>query len=162
MSVKGLVACLALALGLGLPKLVAAAPQAQVGSRALRVELLALINQDRQTAGLSPLRAGRGLERVALAHSLDMAEHGYFSHVTPQGASPYDRLTHAGIHYQLAGENLGIDDGPAPDLMLQRIDVAMLHSPEHRANLLRTTFKRVGIGIAIMGGRLYVTEDFKG
>jgi uncharacterized protein YkwD len=161
MPAKRLFACLALAIGIGFPKLVSAAPQAEIGSPTLESQMLALINQDRRAAGAGPLRAGPGLERVALAHSLDMADHGYFSHFTPQGASPYDRMALAGIHYRSAGENIGMDDGTAALVMLQQIDVAMLHSPEHRANLLRTAFTRVGIGIAILGGRLYVTEDFK-
>jgi uncharacterized protein YkwD len=38
----------------------------------------------------------------------------------------------------------------------------MLHSPEHRANLLRSTFTQVGIGIAVSGSSIYVTEDFTG
>jgi uncharacterized protein YkwD len=46
--------------------------------------------------------------------------------------------------------------------MVQRIEAAMLRSPEHRANLLRRSFLRVGIGIALYDGELYLTEDFAG
>jgi uncharacterized protein YkwD len=123
--------------------------------------MLAIINRDRQAAGVTPLQAGRRLAHVALAHSLDMADHRYFSHFTPQGASPYDRMARADIHYLSAGENIGVDSGAPPLQMLQRLDLAMLNSPEHRANLLRPTFTRVGIGIAVMGNQLYITEDFK-
>ncbi|HEX6506524.1 MAG TPA: CAP domain-containing protein [Chloroflexota bacterium] len=161
MPAKCLLACLALAAGLGFPRLVAASPSAQAAAPSLAATMLSLINSDRHAAGLAPLHAGRHLARLALAHSIDMADHGYFSHITPRGASPYDRMAQAGIHFRAAGENIGVDVAPSQVEELQRIEVAMLHSPEHRANLLRPTFTRVGIGIAIIGDRLYLTEDFK-
>jgi uncharacterized protein YkwD len=161
MTVKRLFACLALAVGIGLPDLVSAISMARAASPSLSNPMLAIINQDRQTAGLAPLRMGRRLVQVALAHSLDMADRGYVSHITPQGASPYDRMARAGIRYRSAGENIGVDSGVSHVQMLRRIEVAMLHSPEHRANLLRPAFTRVGIGIAVIGNQLYITEDFK-
>lgn len=161
MLVKRLIACLALAVGIGFPTLVSATSMARAASPSLCNPMLAFINQDRQAAGLAPLRMGRRLANVALAHSLDMADHGYLSHITPQGASPYDRMVQAGIHYRSAGENIGVDSGVSQMQMLKQIEGAMLKSPEHRANLLRPTFTRVGIGIAITGDQLYITEDFK-
>jgi uncharacterized protein YkwD len=161
MPAKHLFACLALAVGVGFPTLVSATSVARSASPSLSAPMLAIINHDRQVAGVAPLQAGHRLAQVALAHSLDMADHRYFSHFTPQGASPYDRMVRAGIRYLSAGENIGVDSGSSPLEMLQRLDLAMLNSPEHRANLLRPTFTRVGIGIAVMGNQLYITEDFK-
>lgn len=161
MPSKRLFACLALAVGIGSPRLVSATTVARAASASLSRPMLTLINQDRAAVGLAPLRSGRRLEQVALAHSLDMATHSYFSHITPQGATPYDRMAQARIRYQSAGENIGVDSG-LPDMqMLHRLETAMLNSPEHRANLLRSSFTRVGIGIALMGNELYITEDFK-
>jgi uncharacterized protein YkwD len=38
----------------------------------------------------------------------------------------------------------------------------MLHSPEHRANLLDPLYTRVGISVVFTGNAVYVTEDFAG
>jgi uncharacterized protein YkwD len=55
-----------------------------------------------------------------------------------------------------------MDQGTNRTAMMQAIDVAMMHSPEHRANLLRATFTHVGIGVTYYSGVLYITEDFTG
>jgi uncharacterized protein YkwD len=127
----------------------------------LSAYLLTLINNDRAKNGLPPLRGSSKLRHVALLHSEDMATHGYLSHFTLSGRSPYDRLRQFGVRYQQAGENIGIDAGTDQHALLQSIEQAMLQSPEHRANLLRPAFTRVGIGIAVTGDTIYVTEDFK-
>lgn len=124
--------------------------------------LLSIINHDRSDHGLQPLRLGGRLDRAALGHSLDMARHGYFSHTGLDGSSPFQRLARAGVAYNLAGENLGYDSGAGKLSMLRAIDRAMLRSPDHRANLLQPAYRRVGIGIAVQGNTMYVTEDFTG
>lgn len=123
-------------------------------------EMLSIINADRRAAGLPALSFDTSLATVAKSHSREMAEKHYFSHTSPEGLSPFDRLRWAGILYQSAGENLGMDNGTDRTAILEAIEVAMLHSPEHRANLLRPTFTHVGIGIISHGGTVYVTEDF--
>jgi uncharacterized protein YkwD len=147
----------------------AATPHAAAASTAWKAAsyrterfMLRVINHDRRVSGLAPLRFDSQLEHAAVAHSLDMAVHGYFSHTAPDGASPYDRMGSVGVRYHVAGENLGYDEGGQARSMLRSIEVAMLKSPEHRANLLRVSFQRVGIGIALAGSQVYVTEDFAG
>jgi uncharacterized protein YkwD len=124
--------------------------------------MLRIINADRAANGLRPLSFDTSEAVVARQHSRDMAAHHYFSHTSLAGQSPFDRLHRAGISYHIAGENLGMDSGASRHAMLSAIEVAMLHSPEHRANLLRSTFTEVGIGIAVSGSWIYVTEDFTG
>jgi len=123
---------------------------------ALETEMLALVNQARSAEGLKPLRADPEATEVARAHSRDMLASGYFSHVSPQGQTPFQRLQHAGVRYRVAGENLAL----AP-----RVSVAhegLMNSPGHRANILRPAFGQVGIGI-VDGGRhgLMVTQKFR-
>jgi uncharacterized protein YkwD len=120
------------------------------------------VNHDRAAHGLAPLRLNRLLTQVARLHSKDMATHDYFSHQGEDGSTPFSRLNRAGARYRFAGENLGTDTGTNQTLMLQAIETAMLQSPEHRANLLRSSFTRVGIGIVSTGDTIYVTEDFAG
>ncbi len=111
----------------------------------LEEKMLALVNQERATAGLAPLVMDERLRVVARDHARDMFQRGYFSHYTPEQTSPFDRLKAAGIGFLAAGENLAL----APSLdMAHR---GLMNSPGHRANILSPSFRRVGIG-AMDGG----------
>ena len=66
---------------------------------------------------------------------------GYFSHVTPDGHSAFDRLQSAGVTFLAAGENIAF----APDA--DSAEASLLASPEHRANILAPDYVRVGIGV---------------
>jgi uncharacterized protein YkwD len=108
--------------------------------------MLQLINTERTSQGLQPLVMDSKLRTLARDHAADMFERGYFSHNTPEGLSPFDRMNKAGIKYMIAGENLAL----APD-----VDIAengLMNSPSHRANILTPDFKKVGIG-CMDGGR---------
>ena len=48
----------------------------------LEAEMLALINRERTADGLTPLEADSEMREVAIKHSADMFERGYFSHNT--------------------------------------------------------------------------------
>jgi uncharacterized protein YkwD len=122
----------------------------------LEVRMLDLVNEERRTRGLRPLRADPEAAAVARAHSIDMFRRGYFSHVTPEGANPFERMRRAGLRYFAAGENLALARS------LGMAHQGLMHSPGHRANILRPAFGRVGIGI-VDGGRygLMVTQTFR-
>lgn len=122
----------------------------------LEARMLELVNQERAKEGLRPLRADPEAAEVARAHSRDMFARGYFSHVTPEGSDPFDRMRRGGVRFLLAGENLAL----APTLELAHR--GLMNSPGHRANILRPGFGRVGIGI-LDGGRrgLMVTQNFR-
>jgi uncharacterized protein YkwD/tetrahydromethanopterin S-methyltransferase subunit G len=122
----------------------------------LEARMLELINAERAAHGLSPLRADPELAGVARAHSRDMFARGYFSHVSPDGKDPFDRIRQAKLSYRTAGENLAL----APTLALAH--QGLMNSPGHRANILRPAFGRVGIGI-VDGGRRgqMVTQEFR-
>lgn len=108
-------------------------------------QMLMLVNKERAKVGLEPLVMDEKLQAVARSHSRDMFARGYFSHYTPEGLSPFDRMANANITYEYAGENLAL----APN-----VEVAMeglMNSPGHKANILSPNFKRVGIG-GIDGG----------
>jgi uncharacterized protein YkwD len=122
----------------------------------LEAQMLQLINRERAAEGLNPLRADPELVEVARAHSRDMFARGYFSHVTPDGKDPFDRIRQAQVRYITAGENLAL----APTL--QQAHQGLMNSPGHRANILRPAFGRVGIGIVDGGMRgQMVTQNFR-
>lgn len=122
----------------------------------LALEMVVLVNQERTARGLPELSFDDRLAAVAEAHSRDMFEHGYFSHYTPDGLSPFDRLQQANVPYRVAGENLA----HAPTLAIAHD--GLMASPGHRENLLRPEFGRIGISVLDGGPRgLMITQLFQ-
>lgn len=117
-------------------------------------EMFAKVNTERVTAGLEKMTFDDKLRDLARAHSNDMFQRGYFSHYTPEGLSPFDRMEKAGISYQYAGENLAL--APSTPLAMQ----GLMNSPGHRANILNANFHKVGIGVIDGGiyGKMYTQE----
>jgi uncharacterized protein YkwD len=122
----------------------------------LEARMLELINGERSSQGLSPLRADPELAEVARAHSRDMFARSYFSHISPEGLEPFDRMRKAKVRFLTAGENLALAQ------TLPSAHQGLMNSPGHRANILRVSYGRVGIGI-LDGGRygLMVTQKFR-
>jgi uncharacterized protein YkwD len=119
-------------------------------------EMLTLINQERQKRGLNPLQADPEMAQVGRAHSQDMFSRGYFAHDNPEGKDPFDRIREANIRFFSAGENLAL---------AQTVEIAhvnLMNSPGHRANILNSSFGRVGIGI-LDGGfyGLMISQEFR-
>ncbi len=117
-------------------------------------QMLGKVNEERTKQGLAGLAFDEALTQVARAHAKDMLERGYFSHYTPEGLSPFDRMAQGNISYQYAGENLAF----APD-----VEIAMdglMKSPGHRENILSPNFRRAGIGVLDAGiyGKMFVQE----
>ena len=122
----------------------------------LEANMLVLVNEERQKHGLAPLRADAEAAEVARGHSRDMFARGYFSHITPQGVDPFERMRRGGVKFRAAGENLALAR------TLPMAHQGLMDSPGHRANILKPAFGRVGIGI-VDGGRygLMVTQNFR-
>ncbi|HEY6031554.1 MAG TPA: CAP domain-containing protein, partial [Gaiellaceae bacterium] len=122
--------------------------------------LLRAINQTRAQYGLHSLTFDPVLARAALAHSREMTSAGVFAH----GAFR-DRMVRYGVRGPFVGENLAWGTGSfgtAPGIVS-----AWLRSPEHRANLLRPGFRRIGLGELTAtfegaAGANVVTADFAG
>lgn len=114
-------------------------------------QLVDLVNEERTSRGLAPLRIDARVVPVARAHSDEMFRLRYFSHNSPVTGSPFDRLAAAGITYRRAGENLAY---------AQSVSVAhrgLMDSPGHRENILRPEITHIGIGAISAGpyGRMF-------
>lgn len=107
--------------------------------------MLKLVNKERTSRGLKEVVFDDELSQVGRKHCRDMFERGYFSHYTPEGFSPFDRMDDAGVIYNSAGENLALS--PNTDIAMQ----GLMNSPGHKANILSTNFGRLGVGV-IDGG----------
>ena len=122
----------------------------------LEARMLELVNAERAAAGLRPLRADADLTQVARRHSADMFARGYFSHITPEGRDPFERMRSAELRFVAAGENLALARS------LQQAHDGLMDSPGHRANILRPAFGRLGVGVLDGGVRgLMVTQNFR-
>jgi uncharacterized protein YkwD len=122
----------------------------------LEAAMLVLVNEERVKAGVPALQADPQALDTARAHSRDMFARGYFSHIGPDGATPFDRMRANGLRFRTAGENLAL----APSLPMAH--KGLMDSPGHRANILQPAFGRLAVGI-LDGGRhgLMVTQTFR-
>ncbi|MGE5107669.1 MAG: CvpA family protein [Sphingobacteriales bacterium] len=122
----------------------------------LEMQLLLMVNRERKKSGLKALLPDPQLTIVAREHSEDMFKRGYFSHNTPDGVDPFQRIHNAKIKYLSAGENLAL---------AQSLDLAhqgLMNSPGHRANILNPDYGRLGIGIVDGGSYgLMITQEFR-
>lgn len=122
----------------------------------LEMQMINLVNAERKSHGLKILQYDAALTIAARHHSTDMFKRGYFSHNTPEGINPFQRLHRAHIQYRYAGENLAL----APTLL--KAHEELMKSPGHRANILNPAYGRIGIGIAAGGAHgLMVTQEFR-
>ena len=122
----------------------------------LEAKMLVLVNEERQKVGLKALKADPEMLVVAREHSKDMFARGYFSHETPEGLSPFDRMKKAKVRYFAAGENLALGQ------TLNICHRGLMNSPGHRKNILNPAYGRVGI--AVLDGGLYglmITQNFR-
>jgi uncharacterized protein YkwD len=116
-----------------------------------RSATLCLINVARAKHGLGRLGTTRALVRAASAHSRDMAIHDFFSHDSPEGSTPKQRIAGAGyldgVSTWAIGETIAWGSGglASPASIVR----SWLRSPGHREILLDGRFDDVGIGIAL-------------
>jgi uncharacterized protein YkwD len=133
---------------------------ALAGSAGSSSALLREMNRVRAQHGLVRLTVDSHLQRAARSHSQEMLGSDVFQH----GAFG-SRMSKFSVTGRLAGENLAWGTGAYGTA--RGIVAAWLASPEHRANLLRPSFTRVGIGDLVGSfrghrGAHVVTADFAG
>ena len=125
-------------------------------------DVLRWTNVERLGAGLEPVAWSEVLARAARAHSEEMARLGYFSHISPdpKNVTPMRRVRNAGLVAQslVVGENIA--KGDWEDHRARRAVQAWMQSDRHRENLLRPTFRYLGVGVAWQGRTYYITQVF--
>lgn len=132
------------------------------------------INHVRANHGLKPLRVATRLEQAATRHSNSMAKVGYFRHELRYngmwksfGAWIQWYWPGPGYRSWSAGENLAWG---APSLRVRKTVSLWMHSEGHRANLLSTSWNKIGVSIvhvtdpvgdyAAFSSATIVTADF--
>src|SRR5688500_18386166 len=116
---------------------------------AVRDAVLCLHNEIRARHDLPLLRENLRLRRAAAGHSEDMVSRRYFEHTAPGGVTMVDRILRARYARNdqswAFGENLAWGTGrlATPRGVMQ----AWMESPGHRANVLRRSYRELGIGV---------------
>lgn len=100
-----------------------------------------MINAARASAGKRTLSPVTELYQSAQWKAGDVYSRGYWSHITPEGETPFATIARFGYSYIHSGENLARGYNCDEQRM-----AAWLKSPSHRANLLNGTWNDVGIG----------------
>ena len=116
--------------------------------RVARRATLCLLNRERRARGLRPLRHQDRLFTASFRHSRAMVRRRFFAHVQPGGIGLITRLLR--VRY-LSGRSWGIGENIAWGLGgFERpltIVRAWMHSTGHKANILRGSFREIGIGV---------------
>lgn len=118
-------------------------------------EVVRLVNIERSKQGLKPLASDWQLSRVARYKSQDMRDKGYFSHTSPTYGSPFEMMKSFGISYRTAGENIARGQKTPSEVVN-----AWMNSSGHRANILNSSFTKIGVGYVKDGN--YWTQMFIG
>jgi uncharacterized protein YkwD len=113
---------------------------------ALDAGVLLQLNGIRVAHGLAPLELSSKLSAAADEHTLDMVAKGYFEHNSLNG-TPFSKRIEGyypseGQSYWSVGENLYWSSGTVDAAAGLK---AWMASPEHRANILSTAWRQIGI-----------------
>lgn len=107
------------------------------------------INNTRVAAGKARLKLDPELGKVARVHTNKMARQGSIFH---QSSSQLGRRV---TRWTSLGENVGVGS------TVTSLHKAFMNSPAHKANILYSGFRNVGVGTVKKNGRLYVTVVFE-
>jgi uncharacterized protein YkwD len=127
----------------------------------LELEILELLNHERERRELAPLAWEPILADVARTHSQAMLEQRFFSHTAPDGSTPMTRLSLAHSRpILLAAENLWAGTNYPQEQIARAIIESWLKSPSHRENMLNQDARFTGVGVASAGRNWRVTTLF--
>jgi uncharacterized protein YkwD len=128
----------------GVALLFSAAPSSAASMTPAEMEswVIALTNKQRAAHGCAPVYRNNALVTASKRHAGDMARRGYFSHTSPGGSNFVARARYAGYQYA-SGENIAWGQRTATAVVN-----AWMASPGHRANILKCSHKKIGVGVA--------------
>ena len=121
--------------------------------------VLALVNRDRQAAGLPPLLWDERVAEVARGHSQEMRRTKVVAHISPTTGNAADRVRAAKIKTPVVLENVARAYG------IGEAHQGLMNSPGHRANVMSSAATHIGIGVVLgeeVSGRreIFITQVF--
>jgi len=127
-------------------------------SASVESDFLSLINNERVGLGKSALSYNDNLNQAAYAHSMEMAEKGYFSHDSLDGTSFDLRIANFGYtNYNAVAENIAYATGVSD---ASRVFNMWKNSPGHYSNMISASYNEIGLGVYSKDGLTYYTLDF--
>ena len=116
-------------------------------------EVLKLVNEKRSANGLSPLSFDTKVQKAADTRAEEIKKS--FSHTRPDGKSFSTALSDVGAVFSGAGENIAIGQKTPEEVVS-----AWMNSSGHRANILNSKYKYIGIGCVKSGSGYAWTQLF--
>ena len=108
--------------------------------RAMAEKVIDLVNEEREAAGLSPLKENTSLNTVAMVRAIESTTS--FSHQRPNGEQWKTVYSEAGIACRCAGENLARKQKTPEKVMSD-----WMGSESHRSNILNSNVTEVGVAV---------------
>lgn len=136
-----------------------------------KLAVLREINADRKANGLKEVELDILASRVANEHCLESAANNYMSHWNMAGLKPYQRYAQAGgvdhvmenCYSMYSTGALANDPASVQTMMLDGHKSFMSETAPndgHRKNCLGKFHNYVGLGCAVVGGRMVFTQEF--
>ncbi len=113
-----------------------------------------MVNQERAAAGLNTLVWDAQLTQDAMQRAAELAV--YYSHTRPDGTRCFSAVTNYSIGYAY-GENIAVYQTDAANVMN-----AWMNSPGHKANILDTRYREIGVGSFYHNGHYHWVQLFSG
>jgi len=110
----------------------------------VRAKLLARVNEEREKAGLLPVRPDPMLDETARRHAQDMLARSYYGHDSPEGTTALERSKAAGYKPRFIGENIARGQYSTDEVM-----DGWMGSEVHREHILGKLLTDVGAAVAI-------------
>ena len=126
---------------------------AGIQSSSAASEVVRLTNSARSQNGYAALVEDGALSEAAAVRACEIARS--FSHTRPSGASFSSALSESGVSYLRAGENIASGQKSASEVVN-----AWMNSPGHRANILNSSYSRIGSASVNIDGTLYWVQLF--
>jgi uncharacterized protein YkwD len=123
------------------------------------------VNAARSAYGFAPLVLDASISAVAASHAMDQAVNNYFSHYGLNGSTRESRLRAGGVSFGWSGENQCYHVGLSQQATLNWCHAQFMAEPypgqfNHIANILNPNARRMGVGIAQVGGKIVIVWDF--
>lgn len=121
----------------------------------MAADVVLLTNSEREKYGLAALKKDDTLNKIAETRVKEIT--ASFSHLRPDGDDCFSAFEEMGIKNVYMGENLAMGQKSSSSVMS-----AWMKSSGHKANILSSEFKRVGVACAESGGMYYWVQVFSG
>jgi uncharacterized protein YkwD len=116
-------------------------------------EVLRLVNKERSKYGLPAYTTTQPLSSAANNRATEITMK--FSHTRPNSTSYFTVLRDYGVPFRTTGENIAYGQRTP-----QEVVATWMGSPGHRKNILSSSFRKIGIGVAQKSGNNYWSQLF--